>query len=444
MHLDLFKELAKTIKLPSKLNGYSCFDNQKVERMTSLDCKIILDQNAFPFRDSDSEFAIGKHIIPKDGYSDGLRVLKFIKAHVEEQFASSLTAPCLKGQHWEELPFEAAYLFRSAYDTCTRGKPLTARDSNKAKELDLWNGAFLGNLEEYENEDGFMAVPIPQAKEYYFNFSLKPREAKAFKDAQADQGQWAVLPCDADCERSKHVHVVSGRYLSRWTVQLEDGTTTVIKLAPPLGAANLGKVELKVDKNCVLDQIVKTTKVFQGMLLDNGAEKLSPKEKTAAIEGPQGDLPDFDSDEGGNEFMTGVYQTAYEACQALAKKGDYGDLQAVTRNTRNLKWRQLDSVVSTKSQLIKLRKELSSAFTSHILPLAQQTGGTDIKTILTQCTRVAANWGHLRKDNILGYFVSRLAEPIHNISSVDGRIVVVSSDEMGAIGGTVAGSWADL
>lgn len=443
MHLDLFKELAKTIKLPQKLNGYSCFDNQKVERMTSLDCKIILDQNALPFRDSDSELVIGKYTIPKDGYSDGLRVLNFVKAHVEEQFASSLTAPCLKGQHWEELPFEAAYLFRSACETCTGGKPLTAKDSNKAEELDLWNGAFLGNLEEYENEDGFMAVPIPQAKEYYINFSLKPREAKAFKNAQTDERQWAVLPCDADCERSNHVHVVSGRYLSRWPVQLEDGTTTVIKLAPPIGLAKLGKVELKVDKNCVLDQIVKTTKVFQGMLLDNGAERLPSKEKTAAIEGPQGSLPDFDSDEV-DGFMTCVYQTAYSACQALAKKGDYGDLQAVIRNAKNLKWRQLDNVVSSKSMLVKLRKELSSAFTSHILPLAQQTGGTDIKTILTTCARVATNWGDLRKDNILGYFVSRLAEPTHNISSVDGRIVVVSSDQLGATGGTVAGSWEGL
>lgn len=437
MHLDLFKELAKTIKLPYKLNSYAAFNDQKIERMTTLDCKIILEQNALPFRDNEEDFVIGKNIIPKDGYSDNLRVLNFVKAHVEEQFRSAITAPCLKGQNWEELPFEAAYLFRSAFEAHSGGTPLKVKPSNKPEDLDLWNGVFLGHLQDYEDEDGFMAVPLPKAKEYYINFSLKPREAKAFMDAQPDQGQWAVLPCELDCERSKHVHVVSGRYLARWNIQQKDGTTTTIKLAPPLSAAKLGKVDLKVNKNCVLNQIVKTTKAFQGTLLENGAERLPQRV-------PQGGLPEPDADDDGNEFMTSVYQTAYEACCALAAKGDYGDLQTVVRNTKNLKWRQLDKVVSTASQLTKLKKELSSAFTSNILPLAQQTGGTDIKTILTQCTKVAAKWGAVRKDNILGYLVSRLAEPIHNISSVDGRVVVVSPDELGAGGATAAGGWGDL
>lgn len=438
MHLDLFKELAKTIKLPDKLNSFSKFNNQKIERMTALDCKSILEQNALPFRDNQTEMMIGKNIIPKDGYSDSLRVLQFVKAHVEDQFASAIMAPCLKGQHWEGLPFGDAYLFRSAYESRVGGTPLKVKDCNKPEELDLWNGVFLGDLQDYEDEDGFMAVPLPKAKEYYINFSLKPREAKAFTDAQADPGQWAVLPCEEDCERNKHVHVVSGRYMSRWTVQGEDGDNITIKLAPPLSAAKLGKVELKVNKNCVLDQVVKTTKMFQETLLEHGAEKLPPR-------GPQGVLPDVDPDEDGNEFNTQIYPTAYDACRALAHKGDYGDLQAVIRNTKNLKWRQLDKVVSTSSQLNKLKKELSSAFTSNILPLAQQTGGTDLKTILTQSTRVAAKWGALRKDNILGYLISRLAEPTHNISSIDGRVVVVSPDDLGATGGgAAAGSWGDL
>ena len=411
--------------------------------MAALDCKIILEQNALPFRDSETEFTIGKHTIPKDGYSDALRVLDFVVAHVEEQFASAVTAPCLMGQRWEELPFEAAYLFRSAYETQTGGTPLKTRDSNRPEELDLWNGVYMGDVQDYEDEDGFMAVPLPKAREYYINFSLKPREAKAFMDAQTDQGQWAVLQCDADCERGKHVHVVSGRYMSRWDIFNEDGTVTTIKLAPPLGAAKLGKVDLKVDKNCVLDQIVKTVKALQGSLLENGAQR-TLKKGEASSTGTQGSLQDPDADEEGDEFTTSVYQTAYDACRALAIKGDYGDLQAVVRNTKNLKWRQLDRIVTTSSQLTKLKKELSSAFTSHILPMAQQTGGTDLRAILTQCTKVAAKWGALRKDNILGYLVSRLAEPIHNISSVDGRVVVVSPDDLGATGGYTAGSWADL
>ena len=52
--------------------------------------------------------------------------------------------------------------------------------------------------------------------------------------------------------------------------------------------------------------------------------------------------------------------------------------------------------------------------------------------------------GGLKKDNILGYLISRLAEPIHNISSVDGKVVVVSPDDFGATGGDTAGSWADF
>ena len=408
--------------------------------MTALDCKIILDQNALPFRDSEKEFTIGKYTIPKDGYSDSLRVLNFVVAHVEEQFASAITAPCLTGQKWEELPFEAAYLFRSAFEAQAGGTPLKARDSNKPEDLDLWNGVYVGDLQEYEDDDGFMAVPLPKARDYYINFSLKPREAKAFMNAQTDQGQWAVLQCDADCERGKHVHVVSGRYMSRWNVQKEDGTITTIKLAPPLSVVKLGEVDLKVDKNCVLNQIVKTTKAFQGMLLDNGAQK-APKKAEAPNKGTQGALPDHGADEV-DEFMTTVFQTAYDACRALAVKGDYGDLQAVVRNTKNLKWRQLDKIANTSSQLNKLKKELSGAFTSHVLPMAQQTGGTDLREILTQCTKVAAKWGALRKDNILGYLMSRLAEPVHNISSVDGRVVIVSPDDLGEAEGSAA-DWAE-
>ena len=279
-----------------------------------------------------------------------------------------------------------------------------------------------------------MAVPLPKAREYYINFSLKPREAKAFMNAQTDQGQWAVLQCDADCERGKHVHVVSGRYMSRWDIFNEDGTVTTIKLAPPLSAAKLGKVDLKVDKNCVLNQIVKTTKAFQGKLLENGAQR-APKKAEASNTRTQGAFPDNGADNDEDEFSTRVYQTAYEACRALATKGDYGDLQAVVRNTKNLKWRQLDRIVTTSSQLNKLKKELSGAFTSHVLPMAQQIGGTELREILTQCTKVAAKWGGLKKDNILGYLISRLAEPVHSISSVDGRVVVVSPDDLGATGG---------
>ena len=226
--------------------------------------------------------------------------------------------------------------------------------------------------------------------------------------------------------------------MSRWDIFNEDGTVTTVKLAPPLSAAKLGKVDLKVDKNCVLNQIVKTTKAFQGKLLENGAQR-APKKAEASNTRTQGAFPGNGADDDEDEFSTRVYQTAYEACRALATKGDYGDLQAVVRNTKNLKWRQLDRIVTTSSQLNKLKKELSGAFPSHVLPMAQQIGGTELREILTQCTKVAAKWGGLKKDNILGYLISRLAEPIHNISSVDGKVVVVSPDDFGATGGDTAG-----
>ena len=51
-------------------------------------------------------------------------------------------------------------------------------------------------LQEYEDDDGFMAVPLPKARDYYINFSLKPREAKAFI---------AALPSRAPCRTPAHV-----------------------------------------------------------------------------------------------------------------------------------------------------------------------------------------------------------------------------------------------
>ena len=44
-------------------------------KINAYHCKINLDQNALPSRDSEKKFTIGKYTIPKDGYSDSLRVL---------------------------------------------------------------------------------------------------------------------------------------------------------------------------------------------------------------------------------------------------------------------------------------------------------------------------------------------------------------------------------
>ena len=83
-----------------------------------------------------------------------------------------------------------------------------------------------------------------------------------------------------------------------------------IKLAPPLSVVKLGEVDLKVDKNCVLNQIVKTTKAFQGMLLDNGAQK-ALKKAEAPNKGTQGALPDHGADGEVDEFMTTVSNSAF-------------------------------------------------------------------------------------------------------------------------------------
>ena len=95
-------------------------------------------------------------------------------------------------------------------------------------------------------------------------------------------------------------------------------------------------------------------------------KKLQKKAEASSTR-TQGGFPDPDDDVNEDDFSTNVYKAAYEACRALATKGDYGDLQAVVRNAKNLKWRQLDRIVTTP-QLTKLKKELSSAFTSHVLP----------------------------------------------------------------------------
>jgi len=192
----------------------------------------------------------------------------------------------------------------------------------------------------------------------------------------------------------------------------------------------------------VLERVKQSTLAFQGKLLEQGAGMSAHSE----VQGPRQQL-DAAIGGGGEEMFETIYKTAHEACRMLVIKGDYGDLQAVIRNVQNLSWRQLDKVAGTVTQAAKLRRELSKAFTTKILPIVQKTGGAALRDVLIPCSQVAERYGEPKKDNVLGYLMSRLAEPVHNISTVNGKVMVLAPEDDDLRGDderdSVVSDWAD-
>lgn len=200
-----------------------------------------------------------------------------------------------------------------------------------------------------------------------------------------------------------------------------------------------------VDKHCLTKRVENATESFRQTLVGKGA-KDSKREKT--ISPPtKNDLEASGSEKESKdcEHHTSFDETFPNAFAAVKKlvveQGEYQDLVTIIRKASNTPWRQLTTVAPTKNGQIKLRNDLAAVFSSHILPLVQKTGGSTLRQVLAVCSKKASDFGQVKKDAVLGYLLNRLAEPIHNIVSLDGNMVIIEGGAM-AMDDPVD-SWAD-
>jgi len=432
MIFDFFERIARTVVFPNK--PFNPFLNSSVEKMSSLDCKNILSQNAVPFKEDETTMTIGTTIIPKDGFSDALRLLNFVRQQTADEYQSAIVAPCLTGQLWDGEALSASYLFREHFENCTLYKPKAQAPVADPAGLAVWNGAFLGDVSKYETDDGFMAVDLPKMESFYYNFAVKKRDAKAFLNEQPDPRSWAQLECGAECVEYKHVHLVAGRYENTWDIQTEDGPK-IIRLAPPIHlVAKMRKYE--ISKNCIASQIEKAATAMRA-----GINEVAQRDSAIVPLDASGEEKGATGGEG--HFLRRSFKTAYEAGKELAKHGGYDDLQAVCRNANNIQWRKLDKIAPTHSGLTKLRKELGILFTSKVLVLIQKSGGATLTSVLNACNVQASRYGASKKDAIFGFYLGRLAEPCLNIVSIDGRLIILNPGEEFEEEGNEAEEWGE-
>lgn len=401
--------------------------------MTAIDCMSIISHNAVSFQDLKDDMILNGKIIPKDGYSDGARLQLLVKKAVSEEFRNALLPPGLKGQKWGEFPFAQAYLFKQDFDAAYSKKLAKAKVCN-AESVKLWGGAYQQNADDFEmipqKVDGkyvaqgdFQTIPTPATEPFYHNFTIRPRDVATFLSCQTNHDDWAERECDEDdnCKvGGRHVHLVSARYLDTWTAIDEDGEKVEIELAPPIELV-LPNLAFKVTKNCILEKTREAQTGFRQALVESGANDV-PSKKTAA---PKKDKGEAEEEEYAGAFHGKVYMTAMQAAKELAVSGDYEDLTTVIRNAGNVQWRKIDKIAPTSSSQIKLKKDLGAIFTTHILPLVQKTGGCTMKQALAKCFDYAQKYGS-RKDAVFGYYMSRLAEPINGIKTIDGKLQIVT------------------
>lgn len=399
--------------------------------MTAIDCMSIISHNAVSFQDLKDDLMINGKIIPKDGYSDGARLQLLVKRAVNEEFRNALLPPGLKNQKWEELPFAQAYLFKQDFDAAYNKKLAKAKVCNP-ESVKIWGGVFQQSADDVElipqKKDGkyvaqgdFQTIHTPATEPFYHNFTIRPRDVASFLSCQTNHDDWAERECDEDdncTEGGRHVHLISARYLDTWVAIGEDGEKIELELAPPIGLV-MPNLAFKVTKNCILERTREAQQEFRQALLEAGAQEVSSKKSSA----PKSVEPEDDENVGA--FHGKVYMTAMQAAKELAVSGDYEDLSTVIRHAGNVQWRKIDKIATTSSSQIKLKKDLGAVFTTHILPLVQKTGGCTMKQVLAKCFDYAQKYGS-RKDAIFGYYMSRLAEPINGIKTIDGRLQVVS------------------
>lgn len=427
MSLDLFSRLAKTITIPAKSKTDHLFNTPEVEKMTAIDCMSIISTNAVSFQDQKDFMIINGVRIPKDGYSDGARLQLFIKKAVNEEFRNALLPPGLKNQKWGELPFDQAYLFKQDFDKASE-KKLAKVKVCTAESVKIWGGACQVNADtvekmpvkvdgKYVEQGDFETIITPVTSDYYHNYTIKPRDVRAFLSCQTNMDDWAERECapeDNCVETSRHVHLVSARYMDKWVAIDEDGAKIEIDIAPPIHLVT-APLALKVTKNCVLQKIKDAQQKHKQALLAAGS-----------VDGDSGpvvkEATEEDLEKGA--FHGKVYATAMDAGKELAA-GDYDDLQAVVRHAGNIPWRRLEKIAPTSSSQQKMKKDLGAIFTTHIMPTIQKTGGSTMKQVLAECFKQAIKFG-TRRDTVFGYFLSRLAEPINGIKTIDGKLQLVA------------------
>jgi hypothetical protein len=427
MTFDLFQSIAKTITLSAKPKPI--FNTRDIEKMTAIDCMSIISHNAVSFQDKTDEMIIDGKIIPKDGYSDGARLQLLVKQAVSEEFRNALLPPGLKGQKWGELPFAQAYLFKQDFDAAYSKKLAKAKVCN-AESVKIWGGIYQKSADDvelipqkvdgkYVKQGDFETIQTPATEPYYHNFTIRPRDVASFLSCQTNFDDWAERECDEDdvCDATgRHVHLVSARYLDTWTTIDEEGRKVEVALAPPIGLV-LPNLAFRVTKNCILDKTREAQTEFRQALITAGAQDKPSRKPTS----PQ---KEGEEDEEAGAFHGKIYMTAMQAAKDLAVCGDYEDLSTVIRNAGNVHWRKLDKIAPTSSSQIKIKKDLGAIFSTHILPMVQKTGGCTMKQVLAKCHDYAQKYGS-RKDTVFGYFMSRLAEPINDIKTIDGKLQIV-------------------
>lgn len=290
-------------------------------------------------------------------------------------------------------------------------------------------------------------MPTPDLADYYHNITITHKEIKTFFACQKDPTNWAKKECvGGGCpETGRHVHMVSARYMHQWVARGDDEEEYRLELAPHIGLV-LNAEKLRVRKNCVLSDIRTASANFRKDLVLAGASVETP------IPAKRGEAKADPVEEEQGVFHGKAFPNAYAAGRALAK-GDYSDLQTVVRFVGNNPWRKLDKIAPTASSLVKIKKDLGATYTTHILPVIQRTGGATMREVLDEINQQAAKHGTARKDCVFGYFLSRLAEPINGITTIDGKMQIVYEDipervkkekeEQEAEDETPVGNWLD-
>jgi hypothetical protein len=355
----------------------------------NIDFQKLLQNNNITFQDADDFFEIDGLKVPKDGYSDSLRLHAWGKnALKDSKQAACLMIPSLSGR-LEDLSPNQQWAFKHCFDedvvkTAPRGA------EGKAVTPVEWGGAFQTNLVDYLDTTGYNCKTISLKGVHYYNIVLVGFELSIFQQANP-VGFSYMEGCTCKAAPRIHIHAIAMGYNHCFMKPCGHNEVVKVNLAPPMSVIKALDKTLNIHQSSLFALRMKDHDTHKTKFAPPRAKK-TPRHNNAEPAAASEPVPDPEDDEssgngdpdndsnagasGGPEDVPGdsgddgegennelAFPDAEAAFNAIYASNDLDYLISVRRYSPNVvAWQTLDVARQSKSGAKKMKDKLGEMY----------------------------------------------------------------------------------
>jgi hypothetical protein len=374
----------------------------------------LIAANDMPLLDSADTLTIGKVVVPKDNYSDGLRVYYWAHECLGQVTArNGLSIPSI-GNHLDEWAPATQWTFKKAYDSTIGKVPKRVAGDNAAPHL--WGGAFETSIDDWMDEDGENVRKLDIARPHYYNVYMPKRDVTLFKSANPT---FAFVECSCAVLKTAHVHAVSSHYASTFRKDEE-----IIQIAPPLHfIKELADVKLEIKQSATYAHRIGE---LNARVAAETARSRVAAPAAASVDEESDDDQDYGQD-GSADGQQIEFGSAEEAFKALCSVNTLDYLQTVRRKDTNIiAWQTL--AAPSKSGAKNEKAKLNAVYNGVMGQMC--TGAYDLRDILCELRnkmKLQAMSSTTKQWSYVGWCIGRLGAGDAKIAQLGDRKIVRST-----------------